>query len=405
MEKKITITGAALYNENMGCVALSYSILYCLNKIAKENNVNLKFIIPNSGKNIFSDDFIIIDKEQISFTTIISLKLDIRNIAKMIFTFNSFIKSFQMYNQSDLVFDLSAGDSFTDIYGKNRFFRRINREHKLARFFNKQFCLLPQTIGPFKDIEVSKKARKTIEYADIVFARDKQSFDYVKVNTKQKNVYEIIDLAFFMPYSKKIFSKDFLHVGLNVSSLLWHGGYTKNNQFALKVDYQELIRNIIFYFISQLDVKLHLIPHVVGNDYSIENDYAVCYNLSEEFNTDRIELSPLFLTPIVAKSYISGMDFFIGARMHSTIAAFSSGVPLFPMSYSRKFNGLFRDTLDYEYMGDMVNCEKEIIMEDIKEAFNKRAELKQIINQRMNTVVKEREELLVKKLSHILGIS
>jgi len=45
------------------------------------------------------------------------------------------------------------------------------------------------------------------------------------------------------------------------------------------------------------------------------------------------------------------MDLFIGARMHSTIAAFSSGVPVIPIAYSRKFNGLY-DTLQYPYYID-----------------------------------------------------
>ena len=31
----------------------------------------------------------------------------------------------------------------------------------------------------------------------------------------------------------------------------------------------------------------------------------------------------------------------MGARMHACIAAFSSGVPVVPMAYSRKFEGLF----------------------------------------------------------------
>ena len=43
------------------------------------------------------------------------------------------------------------------------------------------------------------------------------------------------------------------------------------------------------------------------------------------------------------------MDIFIGSRMHSTIASFSSGVVTIPISYSRKFEGLF-GSLDYPYV-------------------------------------------------------
>ena len=50
-----------------------------------------------------------------------------------------------------------------------------------------------------------------------------------------------------------------------------------------------------------------------------------------------------------AKSIISAMDIFIGARMHATIAAISSGVATIPFSYSRKFEGLF-NYLNYPYV-------------------------------------------------------
>ena len=54
-------------------------------------------------------------------------------------------------------------------------------------------------------------------------------------------------------------------------------------------------------------------------------------------------LMDLFETPVEAKSFISRLEVFIGARMHATIAAFSSGVPVIPVAYSRKFKGLFEN--------------------------------------------------------------
>ena len=54
-------------------------------------------------------------------------------------------------------------------------------------------------------------------------------------------------------------------------------------------------------------------------------------------------------SPMEAKGVIAQMDVFIGARMHATIAAFSSGVATIPFSYSRKFEGLYHD-LGYPYL-------------------------------------------------------
>ena len=43
------------------------------------------------------------------------------------------------------------------------------------------------------------------------------------------------------------------------------------------------------------------------------------------------------------------MDVLIGARMHATIAAFSTYVATIPFSYSRKFEGLY-DSVEYDYV-------------------------------------------------------
>ena len=54
---------------------------------------------------------------------------------------------------------------------------------------------------------------------------------------------------------------------------------------------------------------------------------------------------------MAAKSYISSLGAFTGARMHATIAAFSSGVPTVPFAYSKKFAGLY-GSLGYDFIVD-----------------------------------------------------
>ena len=66
---------------------------------------------------------------------------------------------------------MGEGDSFSDIYGKIRF-NSIDDQHKMARF-RKDYVLLPQTIGPFNDAQVSKKAKKSIE--KIVCSSERQT--------------------------------------------------------------------------------------------------------------------------------------------------------------------------------------------------------------------------------------
>ena len=101
----------------------------------------------------------------------------------------------------------------------------------------------------------------------------------------------------------------------------------------------------------------------------MEDDYTASLKLAEEFS--HLLVAPKFETPSEAKSYISGLDFFLGARMHSCIAAFSSGVPVVPMAYSRKFSGLF-GSLGYNYTVDCTTDDENEILRRIFDAYEQR---------------------------------
>lgn len=396
----IILANAPILNGNRGCVALTISALSIIDRIMKESNVSYDIYLPDSGhKKIqqftYKADSLSIDYTSCDYytytTPVVALKKKVRSIVE-----KQDFKS--IFKNADFILDLGQGDSFADIYGTYRF-GQIDLIHEIARKLKKPYCILPQTIGPFKSETIKSKAHETIAYADLCMARDRQSFDYVVTNVPtQTTIKEYIDVAFFMPYNIIEQDKNSIHVGLNISALMWNGGYTKNNQFGLKDDYKQTVKSVIEYFLSLPNIKIHLVPHVVGAERGVENDYEVSYELWREYNNPRLVLAPFALGPIEIKSYISGLDFFMGARMHATIGAFSSGVPVVPMAYSRKFNGLFEDTLDYHYMTDLKIQSKDEILGTIKGAFNKRMDIKDIINNRMNTIVKEREQLMYDEL-------
>ena len=405
---KIIITNAAVNNGNRGCVALSVSAMYIIDKILNDENIPHTFYLPQSGHDQKEEHTIKTGDVTLKFVSLmditpLTVKQYIKNLIKYLAKWKEYQTTKKAYKEADFILDIGQGDSFADIYGKGRF-EWIFSQYRLGMKFKKKYCILPQTIGPFEDPAIRKRACKGINYAKCVMTRDKQSYDFVKELSPNKAVSEIIDVAFFMPYKKKEFNKDFIHVGLNVSALLWHGGYTRDNQFGLNVDYPSVIRSIIDYFLKQANVKVHLIPHVVGGERHVENDYAVSYDLFEEYNHPNLILSPLFLDPISAKSYIAGMDFFMGARMHSTIAAFSSEVPVVPMAYSRKFNGLFTDTLQYPYMADMKVQSEAEILDGSKQCYEQKDKLKEIEHDRMQTTVEERKRLMEERLYEFFGI-
>lgn len=404
----IVLANAAIKNGNMGCVALSITMMSMIDDIMKTAGIGYNLYLPDSqfgdgqkhtyrfGENDVISYCDVSYPAGISF--IDTLKGLVKDIAKRKWRTRNTIPN------ADFILDLGHGDSFSDIYGEHRFMV-VDRIHKLARKYGKPYCILPQTIGPFVGAAITDDAHKSIAEADICMARDRQSLDYVLRNVPgQTNCKEYIDVAFFLPYEKISQEDGFTHVGLNLSALLWHGGYTQNNQFGLKCSYPNVVYGIIDYFLARQKTKVHLVPHVVGTDRDVENDYAVSYDIWRKYGNPNLLLAPLALGPMEIKSYIAGMDFFIGARMHAAIGAFSSGVPVMPMAYSRKFNGLFQDTLAYPYMCDMKAMTDEEILHMTEEAFLKRDILKGLVEERMNGIVATRKKELIADLKKFFRI-
>ena len=398
--KIIVLSNATINDGNRGCVALCYCALYLIDKVLGEGKY--KIYLTDSHEEIGVHQ-ITIEGKTINYENIMIPHYNaIRGFAKSLVYLKTTLYALNILRKADCVMDIGQGDSFADIYGKERF-NIIDFAHKFSRHFGKSYVFLPQTIGPFNNDRVRVKAAKSLNNATFVMTRDKASLEFVReICPTQNNVKEYIDVAFVLPYKRIEFEKGFAHVGLNISALLWNEGYTRNNQFGLACDYKELIRSIIEYFLQQPNTKVHLIPHVVLQERNIENDYEVSYDLWRKYSSPNLIIAPYPLDPVEVKSYISGLDFFMGARMHSTIAAFSSGVPVVPMAYSRKFNGLFEKTLSYSYIVDMKKTDIRENLVKIKEIYIKRNKVKQEILKAMEEVVELKIDLLCSDLKVLL---
>lgn len=273
----------------------------------------------------------------------------------------------------DIVLDIGEGDSFTDIYGLERF-RMQTYAKGFALLFGKPLILSPQTIGPFDGNWTKRIASALMKRCQKVYARDVLSSAYLRELGIVDNADEAIDVAFRLPFQKLARSQDGkIRVGINVSGLLYHGGYSGNNQFNLSVDYKALTENLLAYFSQRRDCEIHLVGHVLTEWVGNEDDYSVSVELAKKYPGTLV--AEKFLSPGAAKSYIAGLDYFTGARMHACIAAFSSGTPVTPLAYSRKFQGLF-STLGYEQVVDCKTATTEEAIASVVAGFENREILK-----------------------------
>lgn len=353
---------------NLGVGALTHSHFKVLDGIIKDMNILVEYIAISY---VHENE---IDFKQITPHPVHYMRLSIKDIIsnpKSYFTLKSLIST------CNIVLDLSAGDSFTDIYGFKRFIQQFFTKY-IAISTKTPLILSPQTIGPFDKWYGRILSKFIFKRSLCIFARDCLSYDFLNNIKIKDNVKLSSDLAFVLPYSRDLFSHDktYIHFGINVSGLLINGGYDNSNQFSLRISYPLFIRDLIKRFSCYEKVRIHLVSHVISDFYQIEDDYRACHQLSKEF--PNCVLAPKFTNPYDAKSYISGLDFFSGARMHATIAAFSSGVPVVPVSYSRKFSGLF-GSLGYDCLVDgKINTNEEALT-IIQTAFENRHILSETI--------------------------
>lgn len=277
----------------------------------------------------------------------------------------------------DLVIDIGAGDSFADIYGPKRLALMFWMKY-LVHLLGKPLVLGPQTYGPFTKKLSIALTRGTLKRSALVASRDAKSTAAAADVAPGVDVIEASDVALRLPYDPpEPRPEGRPRIGLNVSGLLMGGGYTGKNMFGLKLDYGAMIRSLIAELKAHPDApEIHLVPHVLALDgasgIGVEDDRTAALALQAE-DPDLI-VAPPFDSPQSAKTYIAGLDFFAGARMHACIAAFSSGVPVIPMAYSRKFEGLF-GTIGYGRTVDCTAEEADAIIAKVCDGFSQRAAL------------------------------
>ena len=287
---------------------------------------------------------------------------------------------------ADIIASMAGGDSFSDIYGFGRLLY-VSLPQFLALVLGKKIVVLPQTIGPFKSGVAKAIAKVILRRASVIYSRDHagvgETRDLIGLKDADEKVRFCYDVGFVLdPVRPKHVGLQFDNrkekerpvVGLNISGLLYMGGYSRDNMFGLKIDYKELIQDLIEFMIGKYNATVMLVPHVFGSDG--ESDSVVCqevYSSLKERYGGRILIAGGEYNQSEIKYIIGLCDFFIGSRMHACIAALSQNVPTVSIAYSSKFIGVMQTIGVAELVADPRNLEKEEIFRVIGDAFEHKA--------------------------------
>jgi polysaccharide pyruvyl transferase WcaK-like protein len=167
-------------------------------------------------------------------------------------------------------------------------------------------------------------------------------------------------------------------VGLNISGLLYSGGYSRDNMFDLKMDYRVFSHKLLVNLLEETDACICLVPHTYGEKGTVNSDPDACeqlYRKLEQYG-DRIKLISGIYNQSEIKALIGQMDFFIGARMHSCIASLSQGIPTVGVAYSRKFVGVFETLKQSEMIVDARTCDEESGVDLVLKSYKARKDIR-----------------------------
>ena len=169
----------------------------------------------------------------------------------------------------------------------------------------------------------------------LIFARESITFDALS-QAGLENVRLMPDAAFILDEQVIPLPCGFVPgnmVGLNISPLVARREYSPGSV-------NESYRNLMDFILSQTDMGVALIPHVVwrGNDdrdllRALYRDYASCDRVVMVGDNDAGTL----------KYIIRNCRFMVAARTHASIAAYSTGVPTLTIGYSVKSRGIATD--------------------------------------------------------------
>ena len=213
---------------------------------------------------------------------------------------------------------------------------------------------------------------------DYISARESLTYQLLK-DAGFTNIGYAPDSAFLLPAEECPLPEGFKEnntIGLNVSPLVIRKEEKDGIVYANFV-------YMIQWILEHTDCAVALIPHVV---WESNDDRTVLRKLYEEFADTRRVVIIEDCNCMQLKGYISRCRFFVGARTHATIAAYSSNVPTLVLGYSIKSRGIATDLFgtDENYVIPVQKLQEK---EDLAEAL-------QWIMKNENEIKKQLEEVI-----------
>lgn len=348
---------------NRGCEAIVRSSVAMIKSRMSESRIYLASSMPESDRSIAMLDGIYDGRDRLlkpySYAWWMA-SLQYKLFKKDSYVYRSLMRNvIKRIKDADLCLSI-GGDNYC--YGEQPGLYEVNKSVKSQ---GKKLVLWGCSIG---EEDMSQRKLDDLKRFDLILARESLTYELLS-SLGIDRVKHCADPAFTMDVEELPLPDGWQEgntIGINFSPLVMN----------LSPSSQAAVHALIGHILTTTDMTIALTPHVtqLGN-----NDAEVLKMYYEQFkDTNRVLLLPTDLNAMQYKGYISKMRFFIGARTHATIAAYSTCVPTMVLGYSIKSKGIAKD---------LFNEEKLVL--DLKEL----SDSKQIISM-FNELLEDEHQLL-----------
>jgi len=305
-----------------------------------------------------------------------------------------------------VVLDLSGGDSFSDIYGLTRF-RAVTRPKELVLAAGTPLVLLPQTYGPFTAQENELLAARIVARATLAWARDLPSFEVLRAllgdSFDERRHQVSVDVAFGLPAHEPRRLHDDVRTmllgnrpvfGINVSGLLTNDEKS-HEKFGLRQPHEPVVRRLIESVLDRTDATILLVPHVRSDLWVVESDIAACRRLHQLLRArypGRVLMLENVDRAAETKWVIGRCDAFCGTRMHSVIAALSSGTPAMALAYSPKTAGVLESCGQGSHVVDLRTADAGQVADHAVRLWTDRVRVAADLEERIPSVIERSQE-------------
>jgi len=260
---------------------------------------------------------------------------------------------FVLEKEINVIMD-GSGFAFGDFWGAKKAGERLADHVVKWKRGDKKIILLPQAFGTFTDEKLKNKMHVILNNADLIFARDKYSYEYLgELEGKKANIHLKPDFTNLIKGQiPAYFDKKQYEVAIIPNNKL-----LDSNIFKDRNEYITFLQNVCEYV------------RIVGrNPFFLIHEGEKDLKIAENVNELLVSKVPILKedNPLYVKGIIGNSVAVVTSRFHGLVSALAQAIPCICVGWSHKYQALMED---YDY-ADGLLADKDLHSDALMEKLN-----------------------------------